>query len=85
MNHVKFADDIFTSSKTPVELQNMLTDPNRESFKVGLTMNKTQTEKLFNDKIIYTTIRIERDTLEEVDKYIYLGQIMKVNKDHGRK
>ena len=31
------------------------------------------------------TINIDREALEDINEYIYLGQILKLKKDHGSK
>ena len=49
----------------------MLIDLNRESMKIGLKINKTKTKVMFNDKVTSNDIKIDGETLEEVDKYIY--------------
>ena len=63
-------------------IQDMMTDLNRESKKVGLKMNKTKTKVMFNNKVPKKPIEIEDEILEEVDEYINLGQLIKVEKDH---
>ena len=80
LNHLRFCDDINTATETPTELQELLTDLNRESMKVGLRMNRTKTKVMFNDKVTPKTIEIEGEALEEVDEYIYLGQLIKLRK-----
>ena len=41
MNNLRFADDISITTENTAQLQQMLTDLNRESTKIGLIMNKT--------------------------------------------
>ena len=82
LNHLRFADDIILISETPEELQVMLNDLNRESLKVGLKMNRSKTKVMFNRNANRLTIKIEDEDLEQVEEYNYLGQIIKLEKDH---
>ena len=61
----------------------MLDDWNRESKKVGLKMNKSKTMIMFNDKVTPQAITIDGKALEQVDEY--LGQLIKLKKDHDSK
>ena len=81
MNNLRFADDISMTTGKAEELQNMLTDLNRESKKVGLQMNQSKTKVMFNDKVTPKDIEIDGQKLEVVDEYIYLGKIIKLTKD----
>ena len=85
VSNLRFADDISTTTESSEELQKMLNDLNRESIKVGLKMNRKKTKVMFNNKVPQKVIQIEGETLEEVDEYIYLGQIIKLEKDHDSK
>ena len=51
-------------------------------MKVYLKMDKTMTKVIFNYKDPTKTIKIEGEILEKVEKYIYLGQLIKPKKDH---
>ena len=46
LNHLRFADDIILLSGEPQQLQNMLTELNEASVKVGLQMNLKKKPKL---------------------------------------
>ena len=83
LSNLRFADDILGSSEKPPELQTMLTDLNTENKKVGLKMNKTKTNVMFNSRAQKEPIEIDGEQLEEVDEYIYLGQLIKLSKDHA--
>ena len=37
---------------------------------------------MFNDKVTPQTIKIDGKSLEQVDEYIYLGELIKLKKDH---
>ena len=82
LNNLRFADDILGSSEKPQELQTMLTDLNTENKKVGLKMNKTKTNVMFNSTAQKVPIEVDGEQLEEVDEYIYLGQLIKLSKNH---
>ena len=60
----------------------MLNDLNRESFKVGLKMHKGKTRLMFNDKTQRRVIRVDNETLEVVEEYNYLGQILKLTRNN---
>ena len=81
-NHLRFADDIVLISETAEDLQEMVSDLNKESLKVGLKMNKSKTKVMFNSKVQSKAIKIDGEDLEEVEEYNYLGQMLKLNKDH---
>ena len=51
-------------------------------MKVGLKMNRKKIKVMYNNKVPQKVIQIEGETLEKVDEYIYLGQIIKLEKDH---
>ena len=74
LNHLRFANDIATTTENAEELQQMLTDLSRESMKMGLKMNKTKTKVMFIDRVTSNEIKIDGKTLEEVEEYIYFGQ-----------
>ena len=71
LTNLRFADNISNTSENAEELQQMLTDLNRESMKIGLKMNKTKTKIMFNEKVTSNEIKIVEKTLE-VEEYIYL-------------
>ena len=76
LNHLRFADDISNTTEASTELQQMLDNLNRESKKVVLKMYKSKTMIMFNDKVNPQAIKINGEDLEQVDEYIYLGQIL---------
>ena len=55
----------------------MVTELHNESSKVGLKMNKNETRSMFINTVP-TNIRIDCETLETVDHYVYLGQLVDV-------
>ena len=74
LNHLRFADDIVIISRDTAELEEMLSDLNNESRKVGLKMNMSKTKVMFNMYADNKEMKIGSETLEEVSKYTYLGQ-----------
>lgn len=74
LNHLRFADDIILISKDPTNLQEMLRQLVCESDKVGLTLNTTKTKIMSNVENI--PITVNKTTIEYVEEYIYLGQII---------
>ena len=77
LNHLRFADDIVLISDNAENLQEMLNDLNKESLKVGLKMNRSKTKVMYNDRAQRRVIRIDNETLEEVEEYNYFGQVLK--------
>lgn len=82
LNHLRFADDVILFEEDPTYLGEMINTLNRESLKVGLSMNKEKTKLLTNSEPV--TIKIDNQTLEYVEEYNYLGQIIS-HKDQTNK
>ncbi|CAG4915287.1 unnamed protein product [Colias eurytheme] len=74
LNHLRFADDLILLSENQEGLKTMLTQLDRESRKVGLTMNLDKTKLMTNN--IKTPILLDSNQIEYVDEYTYLGQII---------
>ena len=70
-NNLRFADDIIVVAKNPTELQQMLNDLHSRSTKVGLKMNKSKTKVMFNNLTLPADIKIDGQTLEHVNNYVY--------------
>ena len=49
--NLRFADDIYTNLRSPEELQTMLEQLNIESKAVGLEINLSKTQAMFNNHI----------------------------------
>ena len=45
-------------------------------------MHEGKTEVMFNDKAQRRVMRVDNKTLEVVEKYNYLGQILKLTRDN---
>lgn len=74
LNHLRFADDIVLFEEQPGILEKMIQDLNKESEKVGLSMNVNKTKLLTNSNKY--EIKINNQPVEYVEEYIYLGQII---------
>ena len=75
MSHLIFADDIVLVAKSPEELECMLTDIHLASKPVGLglSMNLSKTKVMLNENSITSTVAVDGNTIENVDRYVYLG------------
>jgi len=84
LTHLRFADDIVLISTDHREIQMMLEELNTKSKEIGLKMNLKKTQVMLNDLAdIGEDITLDGEPLEQVDRYIYLGQLitMDSNKD----
>ena len=85
-NNLRFADDILLASEDSKELQTMLEQLNVESKAVGLEMNLSKTQVMFNNHIDKNDqkITIVEFQLKVVTSYTYLHQIASTNssKEH---
>lgn len=81
LSHLRYADDIIIFATSFEELQTMITQLLRASEEVGLKMNLEKTKIMTNTQD-FRQITLNEKKLESVSEYIYLGQIMKVNKEN---
>ena len=70
LSHMIFADDIVLVAKSPEELESMLTDRHLASKPVGLSMNLV----MLNESATTSTVAVDGNTIEKVDRYVYLGK-----------
>ena len=84
IQNLRFADDIVLFSEKAEELQQMIQDLCRESLKAGLKINREKTKVMFNKNAISKVIKVEGVTLEQVEKYNYLGQLIHVGASHEK-
>ena len=78
ISNFRFADDIAIFGNSLKELKVMLEDLSRESAKVELFMNFTKTKVMTNKFVTdKTRITVQGTEIEEVDQYLYLGQIIR--------
>ena len=59
-------------AKSEEELESMLTDIHLASKPVGLSMNLSKTKVMLNDNAIMSTVAVDRNIIEKVDRYVYL-------------
>jgi hypothetical protein len=85
MTHFRFADDIVVMAETLEDLSTMLEDLNRVSQQVGLKMIMDKTEIMSNSRVVPTPVEVGNSTLQIVDQYIYLGQIVQLGKSNFQK
>ena len=71
LSDIRFADDIFLSTETPQELQQMLQELSDESRGMGLKMNIAKTKLMVVDN---TPVNVNNVLIENVHGYVYLGQ-----------
>ena len=74
LSHLIFADDIVLVAKSPEELESMLTDIHLASKSVGLSMNLSKTKVMLNESATTSTVAVDGNTIEKVDRYVYLGK-----------
>ena len=72
LSNLRFADDILICANTPLELQQMLQEVADESDNQGLKMNESKTKVMMETD---TPIFINNTQIENVESYIYMGQI----------
>ena len=81
INHLRFADDIVLISSNGAELEEMLNQLNEQSCKLGMKMNMKKTKVMCNSYATARTIKIASAEVENVDDYVYLGQLVTMKSD----
>ena len=81
LSYLIFADDIVLIAKSTSELQKMVQDIHETSKAVGLNMHLGKTKVMCNPAVNKTDINIKGRKINEVDNYIYLGQMVTNNHD----
>src|SRR5277367_3156814 len=59
----------------------MLNQLNKESCKLGMKMNMKKTKVMCNKYVTVRTVKIGNVEVEYVDEYVYLGQLVTINRD----
>ena len=59
----------------------MLTDIHLASKPVGLSMNLSKTKVMLNENATTPTVAVDGNTIENVDRYVYLGKTMAQARD----
>ena len=52
----------------------MLTGIHLASKPVGLSMNRSKTKVMLNENATTSTVAVDGNTIEKVDRYVYLGK-----------
>ena len=82
LSHLIFADDIVLIANSTSKLQDMLQDIHDISKLVGLKMHLGKTKIMCNKHVNKDDVIVDGKKIEEVDSYVYLGQM--VTKDHDQ-
>ncbi|CAG9088762.1 unnamed protein product [Plutella xylostella] len=82
ISHLRFADDIVIMAETLEEFGEMLTDLNDASKQVGLKMNMDKTKVMSNEHVSSSPVTVGGVTIEVVDQYPYLGQVIRLGKSN---
>ncbi|CAK1598811.1 unnamed protein product [Parnassius mnemosyne] len=84
LTHLRFTDDIVLMAESLENLSTMLNDLSSVSQRIGLKMNMDKTKIMFNVHVGTCTVPVPMPVfvgstkLEVVDKYVYLGQIVRL-------
>jgi hypothetical protein len=81
LNHLRFADDVILLAESFEELSEMLCELDEESNKIGLEINLKKTQVMYTENTDQV-MKIKNEIIQKVDKYIYLGQELKVTKEN---
>ncbi|KAL0839312.1 hypothetical protein ABMA28_016056 [Loxostege sticticalis] len=82
LSNLRFADDVVLFASDPEELQTMVHELHNASLNVGLEMNLTKTKVMTTDTESTAVIKVRGTPLEIVNKYVYLGQEVKLGKEN---
>ena len=80
--HLTFTDDRVLIANSTSKLQEMLQDIQDISKPVGLKMHLKKTKVMCNKHVNKDDVIVDGKKIEEVDRYVYLGQM--VTKDHDQ-
>ena len=81
INHLRFADDIVLITGNVTEMQEMLNQLSDKSKVLRLKMNIKKTKVMFNKYIDENIIQVNNNTIEHVEEYVYLGQLVTMESD----
>ncbi|KAG1714740.1 putative multidrug resistance-associated protein lethal(2)03659 [Nymphon striatum] len=81
VNYLRNAPQILLLRKSPQELQLMVEELRTASSKVGLEINLSKTKVMFNRNVEIQPIMTGNVALDQVDRYIYLGQLISIHRD----
>ncbi|KAI8440941.1 hypothetical protein MSG28_009238 [Choristoneura fumiferana] len=80
LNHLRFADDIMIIADNRHHLEQMLQYLHNSSIQVGLQMNMEKTKIMATADLTANPFLIGNTPLEQVNEYVYLGQVMTVGR-----
>ncbi|MFH4982538.1 hypothetical protein AB6A40_009247 [Gnathostoma spinigerum] len=80
LSNFRFANDIVLISRSYNQLRTMLKDLVRDGNKVESKTNVAKT-KVMTNRNIGRSFTVNQKTAEKVDEFIYLGQLITINKD----
>lgn len=81
LTHLRFTDDIVLIAETTDQLQTMLTEHDSKSSAIGLRMNHMKTKYVRSANFPGGQMVVGGDEIEEVEKYVYLGQEVNMRRD----
>ncbi|KAG1649311.1 putative ubiquitin carboxyl-terminal hydrolase MINDY-4 [Nymphon striatum] len=81
LTNLRFADDVVLFSESLQELQLMVEELRTASSNVGLEINLSKTKVMFNRNVEILPIMTENVALDQVDRYIYLGQLISIHRN----
>ena len=79
INHLRYADDTTLMTESEEELKSLLMKVKEESEKIGLKLNTQKTKIMASGPI--TSWQIDRETMEMVTDFIFLGSKITVDGD----
>ena len=79
--HLIFADDIVLIANSTSKLQEMLQDTHDISKPVGLKMYLGNAKVMYNKHVNKDDVIVDGKQIEEVDRYVYLGQMVTKDDD----
>ena len=83
INNLRYADDNTLMTESKEELKSLLMKVKEESEKAGLKFNIQKTKIMASSLI--TSWQIDRETMETVTDFIFLGSKITVNSDCSHK
>ena len=81
LSHLIFADDIVIFSHSPKQLQRRIDELVAASSTVGLKVNVKKTKTMTNFPGT-ASLSISGEPIEEVNEFVYLGQLVSLPRDH---
>ena len=83
LTNLRFADDLVLIAHTFEELQDLIDELHNKSTAAGLKIHPEKTKVMCNEYARQGAITIENVTLENVQQYKYLGQIVSISRNNA--